>query len=103
MSVPINVRIKVVLLMAKFESPVVVRRKLQVEFGKNTPTEACILWGYLKNIIYKTPIKDLTELRTRINNEIRSISKKLCDVLMNIVKRMHLCIESDGDHFEHLL
>jgi len=28
--------------MAKFESPVVVRRKLQVEFGKNTPTEVCI-------------------------------------------------------------
>ena len=33
---------KVVLLIAKFESPVVVRRKLQVEFGKNRPTEACI-------------------------------------------------------------
>ncbi|CAF3003342.1 unnamed protein product [Rotaria sp. Silwood2] len=28
--------------MAKFGSPVVVRRKLQVEFGKNAPTEVCI-------------------------------------------------------------
>ena len=33
---------KIVLLTAKFESPVVVRRKLQVEFGKNRPTEAFI-------------------------------------------------------------
>ena len=28
--------------MAKFESPVVVRRKLQVELGRNRPNEACI-------------------------------------------------------------
>ena len=41
MSVPINLRMQIVLLIAKFESPVVVRRKLQVEFGKNRPTEAC--------------------------------------------------------------
>ena len=28
--------------MAKFQSPVVVRRKSQIEFGKNTLSEACI-------------------------------------------------------------
>ena len=33
---------KIVLLIAKFESPVVVRRKLQGEFGKNRPIEAFI-------------------------------------------------------------
>ena len=42
MSVPINLRMEIVLLIAKFESLAVVRRKLQVEFGKNKPTEACI-------------------------------------------------------------
>ena len=42
MSVPINLRIKIVLLMAKFESSVVIRRKLQTEFSKDAPTEACI-------------------------------------------------------------
>ena len=42
MSVPINLRMKIVLLIAKFESPVVVRRKLQVEFDKNRLTETCI-------------------------------------------------------------
>ena len=62
------------------------------------------LWGHLKNIIYKPPIKDVTELRRRINNKIKSISKEIsCNDFMNIVKRMHLCIESDDDHFQHLL
>jgi len=62
------------------------------------------LWGYLKNIIYKTPIKDLNELKMKINNEIKSISKEtLCNVFGNISKRMELCIEVDGDHFENLL
>mgnify|MGYP001047299604 CR=1 FL=1 len=62
------------------------------------------LWGHVKNIIYKSPVKNLIELKTRINNEIKSISKEtLCNVFLNIKKRMQLCIESDGDHFEHLL
>ena len=42
MSVPINLRIKIAPLMAKLESSVVIRRKLQAEFGKYTSTEACI-------------------------------------------------------------
>ena len=28
--------------MAKFESPIIVKRKLQAEFDKNTPTKVCI-------------------------------------------------------------
>ena len=47
----INVRayqhwIKIVLLMSKFESPVVVRRKLQIELGKDTPIETCIKYTF---------------------------------------------------------
>ena len=42
MSVPTNIRIKIVLLMAKFESSTVVKRKLWTEFGKNTPGETTI-------------------------------------------------------------
>ena len=37
MSVPINIRIIIVLLMAKFESSIVVKGKMQVEFGITTP------------------------------------------------------------------
>jgi hypothetical protein len=42
MTIPIDIRIKMVLLMAKFESPMVVRRKLQVEFGNKTPSVVSI-------------------------------------------------------------
>ena len=42
MSVPTNIRIKIVLLMTKFESSTVVKRKLWTEFGKNTPGETTI-------------------------------------------------------------
>lgn len=42
MSVPKNIRIRNVLLMTKFESPILVTRKLQVEFGEQTPGVDCI-------------------------------------------------------------
>jgi hypothetical protein len=43
MSVPINIRIKIVLLMAKFESPIVVKGKMQVKFGIKTPRIDCTI------------------------------------------------------------
>ena len=62
------------------------------------------LWGHVKSNIYKTSVKNLTELKRRINYEIKSIFKEtLSDVFSNIVKRMDLCISVDGNHFEHLL
>ncbi|CAF4838974.1 unnamed protein product, partial [Rotaria sp. Silwood2] len=42
MPVPKNIRVPIVLLMAKYESPAIVRRKLQVEFGRSIPSEGCI-------------------------------------------------------------
>jgi hypothetical protein len=62
------------------------------------------LWGHIKNNVNKTPIKDMAELKMRIDKEIKLISKEtLCNVFSNISKRMDLCISVDGDHFEHLL
>jgi hypothetical protein len=62
------------------------------------------LWGYLKDNVYKTSMKDLNELKARIANEIRMISKEtLCNVFSNILKRMHMCISVKGDHFEQLM
>ena len=43
MSVSTNIRIKIALLMAKFDSPITVQRKLKVKFGKNAPKKDCIL------------------------------------------------------------
>ncbi len=42
MSVSINIKIKLVLLMTKFESPIVLKLKLHVQFGKNASSENCI-------------------------------------------------------------
>jgi hypothetical protein len=62
------------------------------------------LWGHVKNNVYKSPIKDMNDLKTKIEMEIKSITKEtLSNVFSNIVKRMNLCISVDGDHFEHLL
>ncbi len=43
MSVPTNIRMKILLLMAKFELPTVVQRKLKAEFGKNAQKKDCII------------------------------------------------------------
>ncbi len=34
--------------MAKFESPAIVKRKLQAELGKNAPDETCIIVTYAR-------------------------------------------------------
>jgi hypothetical protein len=46
MPVPINIRIRRVLLMAKFESPIVVKGKMQVESGKKTPDIDCTIGAF---------------------------------------------------------
>jgi hypothetical protein len=62
------------------------------------------LWGHVKNNIYKSSIQDLNELKMKICEEIKKISKEtLSNVFSNIVKRMHLCTSVEGDHFEQLL
>ena len=62
------------------------------------------LWGRLKNVVYLSPFEDLAELKSRIHDEIKSISQKtLFDIFNNISKRMNLCVSVDGGHFQHLL
>jgi DDE superfamily endonuclease/Helix-turn-helix domain (DUF4817) len=62
------------------------------------------LWGHLKNKIYKSEIKNIDDLKTRITEEIKSVSTEtLNSVFLNIVKRMNLCIAVNGSHFEQLL
>ena len=46
------------------------------------------LWGHVKSNIYQTPVKNLTELKRRINNEIKSISKEtLSDILFKYCEK----------------
>ena len=62
------------------------------------------LWEYLKSNVYKSSIKDLDELKVRINMEMKSIwNGTLNKVFLNIVKKINQCISIDGDHLEYLL
>jgi hypothetical protein len=54
--------------------------------------------------IYKTPVQDLNDLKTRIANEIKIIKKEILrDVFSEIVKRLNFCIEVEGNTFEQYL
>ena len=48
MSLALSIKIKVVLLMGNFQSLTTVKRKLQAEFGKQTPSLNCIKNALLK-------------------------------------------------------
>ena len=62
------------------------------------------LWGFLKSAAYVTHPHTLDELKTNIQRTVDNIS---CDTLQrvfrNMIKRVHMCEEVNGDHFQHLL
>ena len=63
-------------------------------------------WEHLKSNVYKSPIKDIDELKMRINmGKLSQFRKDYIEqwLFFNIVKRMNLCISVDGDHFEYFL
>ena len=62
------------------------------------------LWGYCKEIIYKTLPEDVEDLETRLRHAIWNIEEDVMEnVQLNLMKRMRACIRMDGAHFEHLL
>lgn len=68
-----------------------------------TPLDFC-LWGYIKTNIYKTKVKDLDDLKTRITQQIQLIEKKtLENVFVEIRKRLNFCISLEGNTFEQYL
>ena len=62
------------------------------------------LWGYLKYKVYLNNPKSIDELKTNIETEIKNITPKMLEnVSNNMLKRVKLCIENGGKHFEQLL
>ena len=61
------------------------------------------LCGYVKNNIYKSPIRNLDELKIKIADEIENIGRKtLSDVFSHLVKKMHLWISVEREHFKQV-
>ncbi|GBN77041.1 hypothetical protein AVEN_208727-1, partial [Araneus ventricosus] len=62
------------------------------------------LWGYLKDVVFSTPIAHLAELKARIAQHILNVSPEtLRSVVEHAVSRFQLVAENDGQHIEHVL
>lgn len=61
------------------------------------------LWGYVKEQVYVIPPTTIEEMKNRIRNVFYKITTQtLLDVMENNQRRLQLCIEQNGNTFEHL-
>ena len=59
------------------------------------------LWGYLKDNLYETPIKDREELKSRIESHIKAISTEMLGrVVDGFVIRLKEIIDKKRGHIE---
>jgi hypothetical protein len=62
------------------------------------------LWGHLKDTVYSNHPHTLQELQANIQRTVDRISTgTLQNVFANMIRRVHLCEERNGGHFQHLL
>ena len=62
------------------------------------------LWGYVENYVYKSNFETEDELRRLVLEAFQTITPvMLTNVLESTVMRSYLCLENEGNLFEHLL
>lgn len=62
------------------------------------------MFPYLKNNIFKTPVHTLDELRDNITRHCQMINRNmLVNVFENMKRRVNLCLNVEGQQFQHLL
>lgn len=62
------------------------------------------VFPHLKNIIFKTPVHTLPELRNRIVEECANITPEMLrNAFENMKRRVNLCLHENGGHFQHLM
>lgn len=62
------------------------------------------LWGHLKSIIYKNPIRDLEHLHEKIREALLSVSPEMLNKCkQNLLRRARCCLRVGGGHFENVL
>lgn len=69
------------------------------------PLDFCI-WGYLKSLVYSSPVENIDDLRNRIIAGCATIrnSPQIFQRIRNSMrKRVDACIEAEGNHFQHFL
>lgn len=75
-----------------------------VSWPARSPDLTCLdffLWGYVKERVYQTPSNTPQELRNKIESAFRTITPQILDnVQKDFLRRVRLCIEVNGQHFE---
>ena len=62
------------------------------------------LWGALKEKAYANKPRTTQELENNIWREITAISEDVLQATFaNMKRRVQLCLDSSGEHFQHLL
>lgn len=71
-----------------------------------SPDLTCVdfyLWGRIKDLVFQTRPTTKEDMRNRIKNAIRGISKAEVETaILSTQERAELCVEHDGKQFEHL-
>ena len=61
------------------------------------------LWGYLKDKVWQSNPKTISELKRAISGQVAEISTEICQkVIRGFEGRLTAVIAKDGGHFEHL-
>nr|XP_022908494.1 uncharacterized protein LOC111419849 [Onthophagus taurus] len=61
------------------------------------------LWGFMKDRVYATEVNTIDELRHRITAATEDIRPRFPRLSLNWIRRAQLCVEMQGQHFEHML
>jgi len=62
------------------------------------------IWGVLQERVYKTPIRDIAELRQRLIDTWSGMQQSVVDEAIGQWRnRLKACVQANGGHFEHLL
>lgn len=79
----------------------------QPEFPPRSPDLTLLdffAFPHLKNTIFKTRINTIEELRERIQQECANITPEILRACFeNMKRRVNLCLQQGGGHFEHLM
>lgn len=63
------------------------------------------LWGYVKDLVYRNRYNSVQELQNEVKRIISNIhhAKISKSTGREIIKRVRICIQQNGSHFEHLI
>ncbi|CAH1382740.1 unnamed protein product, partial [Tenebrio molitor] len=63
------------------------------------------LFSHLKNTIFKEPVHTIDDMKIRIREKLERVTLEtyIVHVFENMKRRVTMCIEAQGYHFQHLL